>query len=119
MPLQVREIERLHLQLLAAAVGVALLTQWVSGLSLLLGGAVMGANFWTMHRLFERLLDPDRRRQPALVVGLLLIKFSLFLGLLALLFWRLPIDGLGFGIGATVLLVACVAAALRHRTQLA
>lgn len=119
MSLSVREIERLHLQLLAAAVGMAVLTPWVSGWSLFLGGAVMGVNFWVMHRLFERLLDTSRRPQPALVMGLLLVKFSLFLGLLALLLWRLPLDGLGFGIGVTILLVACVAAALRHQAQVA
>jgi hypothetical protein len=72
-----------------------------------------------MHRLFERLLDPHRRPQPALVMGLLLVKFSLFLGLLAFLFWRLPLDGVGFGIGVTLLLVACVTAALRHQPQVA
>jgi hypothetical protein len=119
MSLSVREIERLHLQLLTAAIAIALLTRWVSGWSVMLGGGVMAANFWIMHRLFERLLDTRRRAQPALVMGLLLAKFSLLLGLLALLFWRLPIDGLGFGIGATVLLIACVAAALRHQAQIA
>jgi len=117
MSLRVWDIERLHLQLLAFGVGVALLTQWMSAWSLLLGGTVMGLNFWLMHTIFERLLDTRRRAQPALVMGLLLAKFSLFLGLLAFLFWRLPIDGMGFGVGVTILLVACVAAALRHRGQ--
>lgn len=117
MSLRVWDIERLHLQLLLLAIGVALLTQWMSAWSLFLGGAVMGLNFWLMHRIFERLLDTRRRPQPALVMGLLLAKFSLFLGLLAILFWRLPIDGMGFGVGVTILLVACVAAALRHQVQ--
>jgi hypothetical protein len=117
MPLHVRDIERLHLQLLSVAVGIALLTQWVSAWSLLLGGGVMGANFWLMHRLFARLLDTRRPSQPVVVLGLLIVKFGLFLGLLGLLFWRLPIDGLGFGIGATLLLIACVAAALRQQAQ--
>jgi ATP synthase I chain len=119
MPLNARDIERLHLQLMCVAVGLSMATHWVSGWSVLLGGSIMGGNFWAMHTLFERLLDTRRRPQPALVMGLLLVKFSLLLGLLALLFWRLPIDGLGFGIGATVLLVACVAAALRRQVQLA
>lgn len=119
MSLRVQDIERLHVQLLFLAAVAALLTRWVSPWSLLFGGAVMGANFWVMRRLFERLLDTRRRPQPALVMGLLLAKFSFFLGLLAVLFWRLPIDGLGFGIGATVLLVACVVAVLRQQVQLA
>jgi hypothetical protein len=117
MPLQARDIERLHLQLLSVAVGLAIVTQWVSSWSLLLGGAVMGVNFWVMDRLFARLLDTRRQPQPALVMALLLVKFSLFLGLLGLLFWRFPVDGLGFGIGATLLLIACVAAALRRQAQ--
>jgi hypothetical protein len=119
MSLRVQDIERLHVQLLAAAMAIAVLTQWVSMWSLLLGGAVMGVNFHIMRRLFERLLDPQRRPRPALVMGLLLVKFTLFLGLLAVLLWRLPIDGMGFGIGATVLLVACVVAAVRQQVQFA
>lgn len=119
MSLRVGDIERLHVQILFLAVGAAALTQWVSAGSLLLGGAVMGGNFWLMHRIFERLLDTRRRPRPAVVMGLLLLKFSLFLGLLALLFWRLPIDAMGFGIGATLLLVSCVLSALRQQAQLA
>jgi hypothetical protein len=46
----------------------------------------------------------------------MLIKFTLFIGLLGLLFWRVPLDPLAFGIGATLLLVACVVSALRRPT---
>ena len=35
-------------------------------------------------------------------------------GLLAALFWRAPIEGMSFAVGATLLLVACVLEAVRH-----
>ena len=114
MALRLEDIERLHVGLLATATALAQATAWVSAWSVLLGGAVMGANFWLMRQLSRRLLAPGGGRRPAVVVGLLLAKFSLFMGLLGLLFWRAPIDPLGFGVGATMLLVACVAAALRQ-----
>ncbi len=113
MEMRAEDIERWHLALLGAAVAMALLTRWVSPASVLLGGAVMGVNFWLMRQVSQRVLARARRGHPAIVVGLILAKFTLFLGLLGLLFWRVPIDGAGFGIGATMLLVACVAAALR------
>jgi hypothetical protein len=49
----------------------------------------------------------------------MLIKFSIVIGLIALLFWRVQLDPLAFGIGATLLLVACVAATLRQPRALA
>ena len=44
----------------------------------------------------------------ALAVAAFVLKFGLFLGLLAALFWRLPIEGMSFALGVTLLLVACV-----------
>jgi hypothetical protein len=49
------------------------------------------------------------------VAALMVAKFTLFLVPLAILFWRAPIEPLSFGLGATLLLVACVVAALRGR----
>lgn len=112
MRLRLQDIERLHAGLLAALVCVAYPTGWLSAPSLLLGGAVMGANFWLMRRLANRLLTPGWRR-PEVVLGLVLAKFSIFIALLGLLFWRVRLDALAFGVGASVLLVACVIAALR------
>jgi len=113
MGLRLQDIERLHLGLVAAAVCAAALTGWLAPRSLLLGGAVMGANFWLMRQLGARLITADRRR-PEVVVGLMLAKFTLFVGLLGILFWRVPLDPLAFGVGATLLLMACVIAALRQ-----
>lgn len=111
MGLRLQDIERLHLELLAAAVCAAYVSGWVAPVSLLLGGAVMGANFWLMRQLATRLVAPGRRR-PEVVLGLMLAKFSIFIGLVGLLFWRVTIDPLAFGIGASLLLVACVVAAV-------
>lgn len=112
MSLRLQDIERLHLGLVVAAVCAAAVTGWLAPLSVLLGAAVMGGNFWLMRQLVARLFVPDRRR-PGVVLALMLLKFSLFIGLLALLFWRVPLDPLAFGVGATLLLIACVVAALR------
>jgi len=113
MGLRLQDIERLHLGLVAAAVCAAALSGWLAPRSVLLGGAVMAANFWLMRQLGARLFSAERRR-PEIVVGLMLVKFTLFVGLLGLLFLRVPLDPLAFGIGATLLLVACVIAALRQ-----
>ena len=113
MELRLQDIERLHVGLLAAVVCAAYVTGRLAPASVLLGGAVMGVNFWLMRQLATRLFTAGGRR-PQVVLALMLIKFSLFLGLLGLLFWRVPLDPLAFGVGASVLLVACVAAALRH-----
>jgi hypothetical protein len=43
-------------------------------------------------------------------------KFVVFVGLLALLIWRVPLDVLGFALGATTLLVAITLDALRAPT---
>jgi len=112
MAVQVEHVERLHAGLLAGAVCAAYATGWLSAPSLLLGGAVMGANVRLMREIVRRVCVPAHTR-PELVVVLLLMKFSLFLGLLGLLFWRVRLDALAFGVGATLLLVACVATALR------
>lgn len=112
MPLRLQDIERLHLWLLAAAVCAAWLSRWLAPLSVLLGGAVMGGNFWLLRQLATRMLTATPRR-PAVVLGLVLIKFSLFIGLVALLIVRVRLDPMAFGFGASILLVACVVAALR------
>jgi len=113
MELRLQDIERLHLGLVAAAVCAAAASGWLAPRSVLLGGAVMGGNFWVMRQLGMRLFTPERHR-TAVVLGLVLVKFSLFVGLLGVLFWRVPLDPLAFGVGATLLLIACVIAALRQ-----
>lgn len=118
MSIRLEDIERVHIGLLGLAVAIALASGWVSAWSVLLGGGIMGANFWLMRQMARRMLTPVRVRRPALLLGLLTAKLSLFIGLLALLFWRVRIDPAGFGFGATMLLVACVVEAVRPHPHL-
>ena len=117
--LRARDIEHLHLVLLASACALAAATPWLSPWGILLGGAVMGANFWLMRQIFARVFSLAREPRPGLVFGLVFAKFSLLLALLGLLFRRVPLDALAFGVGATLLLVACVGAALWRRPAIA
>lgn len=98
--------------------GVACVTGWVEPVSLLLGGAVMGVNFVLLaliaHLLHGGTTKPPGRGRTALGVAAIVLKFGLFLGLLAALFWHLPIEGMSFALGVTLLLVACVIEAARH-----
>lgn len=118
MGLRLQDIERLHLAMLAAAAVAAAVSGWLSAISLLGGGAVMGGNFWLLRQITARLFTPEQRNR-GVVVTLMLLKFSIFIGLLAALFWRVPLDPLAFGVGATLLPLACVTAALRRQPALA
>ncbi len=118
MAIDLTRIGRTHVGLLGATGGVAYATHWIEPGSVLLGGAVMGANFYLL-RLITNWLRPDAagaagRARVALAVGAFVLKFGLLLGLLAALFWRVPIEGMSFAVGVTMLLVACVLEAVRH-----
>jgi hypothetical protein len=112
MDVRLREVERLHGGLLAGAVCAAIASGWLSAPSLFLGGAVMGANLWLMRQLARRMFASTTPRR-ATMVALVVAKFAIFMLLLGLLFWRAPIDALAFGVGTTLLPLACVGAALR------
>jgi hypothetical protein len=105
-------IAKIHVALVAGAGALAYATRWMEPTSLLLGGAVMGANLWLL-RVIARAMataaaEPERQGRLAAAMGAMLLKFGLFLGLIAMLFWRLPIEAKSFAIGVTLLLVACV-----------
>jgi hypothetical protein len=117
MAVDLTRIGMWHIGLLAATCSVAYATRWAEPGSVLLGGVVMGANFYLL-RLITNLLrpdafDPTKRGRAALAVAAFVLKFGLFLGLLAALLWRLPIEGMSFALGVTLLLVACVLEAVR------
>ncbi len=118
MAVDLTRIGKLHVGLVGASSSVAYATHWAEPGSLLLGGAVMGANFYLL-RLITNLFRPDsfdstKRGRAALAVAAFVLKFGLFLGLLAALFWRLPIEGMSFALGVTLLLVACVLEVARN-----
>jgi len=108
-----RNIERLHLALLAAALCVAFFSGWLAPISLLLGSAVMGVNFRLLSTLTGRLLSPTAAHNVGTVLALMLGKFALLVGLLALLLWRAPLEPLSFAAGASLLLVAIILSTLR------
>lgn len=116
MNVRLREIERLHLGLLAGVAAVAYLGGWLAPGSILLGGLVMLANLRLLSALVARLVSPGRAGSPAAVLGIMLAKFVVFVALLALIIWRLPIDVLAFALGATILLVAITLSSLRAPT---
>ena len=108
-------ILRTHVGMVGACTGVSYATRFGDPTSLLLGGVVMGVNFLLLRWIVVAVTntDPDKTRSKAVGVGAFVLKFGLFLGLLAGVFWRLPIDGMSFAFGATLLVVACVVEALR------
>lgn len=116
MAVDLRRVATIHGALLLLVAGAAYATHWAEAGSVLLGGAVMAANLgllsWIAGALAPSPGAEPGRGKTALAIAALVLKFGLFLGLLALLFWRLPIDVVGFAAGVTVLLVACVVAAL-------
>ena len=100
----------LLLILLAFVVSLKILEPW----ALLLGGLFMGVNFFLLGCGARWVLTPlaskGRRRTGVL---LLFMKFLLFLGLLAALFFRLRLDAVSFAVGFSTFLVAIVIEALR------
>jgi len=117
MAVDLTRIGKFHVCLLSAVGAVALATHWIEPGSLLLGGVVMGVNFWLLRMITDLLrpgmFEPAKRGRVTLAVGAMTLKFALFLGLLVALFRRLPIEGMSFALGVTLLLVACVIEAVR------
>ncbi len=112
MAIDLTRITKMHIGLVGATGGLCYATHWGEPGSVLLGGAVMGANFYLLRLIANLLrpdvLDPENRGRVAVAVAAMILKFGLFLGLLAMLFWRVPIAGMSFAAGITMLLVACV-----------
>ncbi len=112
MAIDLTRITKMHVGLVGATGGLCYATHWGEPGSVLLGGAVMGVNFYLLRLITNVLrpdvLDPRNRGRVGLAIAGMILKFGLFLGLLAMLFWRLPIAGMSFAAGVTMLLVACV-----------
>jgi hypothetical protein len=112
MTIDLTRIGKFHIALLGAVGALAYATRWGDLGSLFLGGLAMGVNFWLL-RIITNVIRPGRpdvnhRGRVGLAVAAMTLKFGLFLGLLAMLFWRLPIEGMSFAAGVTLLLVACL-----------
>ena len=123
MAIDLTRIGKLHVGLVGTSGGFAYATHWGEPGSVVLGGAVMGVNVVLLKLITNALCaaatHPEKPHRAALAIGAVVLKFGLFLGLLGGLFWRLPIEGLSFAFGATLLLVACVVEALRSEAAAA
>ncbi len=119
MAVQLEQIERVHIALIAAASAVGWATGWMGPGSVALGGLVMAANIWLLKQITRRVLTAQASQRPGVVLLLVLAKFSIFIGLLALLFWQVPLDPMGFAVGATMLLLATLGVALAGQGQTA
>lgn len=108
-------IQKLHAALVIIMAGLATTIGLSSGWSMLLGGTVVGVNFWILRRFFGYVLGPDWAKRAGTVVALGLAKQVLFVGLLGLLFWRVDLDAIAFAAGVTLLLVACVAVSVERQ----
>lgn len=110
-------VGKLHIGLVGGTAGVAAATGIGDPVSVVLGGAVMGANIWLLRVMTDAFLHRsgagDGGRGVGLAVGAIVLKFGLFLGLVAALLGRLPIEGMSFAVGVTLLLAACVIEGMR------
>src|SRR5437016_4774391 len=118
MAVDLVRIGKFHIGLLGATGAVAYATHWVEPGSVLIGGVVMGVNFWLL-RLITNVLrtdmfDPAKRGRVAIAVVAMMLKFALFLGLSIALFRGIPIAGMSFALGVTLLLVACLLDVAAH-----
>lgn len=115
MTRDLEQIQRVHTGLVIAAAALAALSGLASPWGVVLGGAVMGLNFWILRRFFGYLLSPDAGRRAATVVALGVAKQLVFFGLVSALFWRIDLDAVAFAIGVTVLLAACLTVTLTRQ----
>ncbi|GIW42450.1 MAG: hypothetical protein KatS3mg076_3027 [Candidatus Binatia bacterium] len=100
--------------LLAAAVAAA---GWLVGLfdpwSTLLGALVMGGNVWLMERGVRLAFRSSSGFFRSFGAALVIAKFGLLLGAVALLFRFLPVEAAGFAVGVTSFLAATVVVSVR------
>jgi hypothetical protein len=114
MDTTLEKIEHLHIVLVCSGAVLG----WTGGLlhvpSLLLGGAMMHANFWLLKKTVRAVLVPaegevSRKVRAALWFS---AKSALFLLLLSALFLRYPVHAASFAVGASLLLLSCVIVSL-------
>ncbi len=108
MAIELTRIGQFHVGLVGLAALIAFATRWLDAGSVIAGGVVMGVNFWLLRLIAGALLSGGEHRRVALGIAAMILKFGLFIGLLAVLFWRLPIEGMSFVCGVTMLLLACL-----------
>jgi len=123
MGVDLTRITVLHLGLVAGSTLLASSLRFGDPISILLGGGVMAANFVLLRVIVWAICsaakNPERQGRMGWGVIAFVLKFGLFLVLLGGLFVRMPIEGMSFAFGATLLMVACVIEAVRSNTAMA
>ena len=112
MAIELRRVAIFHCIFVTLATAVAMISPQLEAMSLILGGLFMGINLLLLHYLAgaitRAVVEPPGSVALAMIIGAFVLKFSIFLALVLLLFKRVPVDGPSFGLGVTLLLVACV-----------
>ncbi len=114
MDRSIEKIERLNLFFIAIGAVVGWGTGLLHAPSVVLGGAVMGVNFWLLKKLVRSLLSRPGERAKARAALWLIGKGAFFLVLLSTLFFRFSIQGGSFVVGVSLLLLACVVGVLSN-----
>lgn len=115
----IMRIECWHGVLLLILAGILAPAKLIELRALVLGGLFMGINFFLLSYGVRLVLTPlaGQGRVKA-GVGLLVLKFVLFLGLVTTLFFNFEIDAISFALGVSTLLAAIVFEALRSSGKL-
>ena len=108
-------IELWHGLLLLATAVIFDQTKLIDLKALLIGGVFMGLNFFLLGFGILWVLRPLASKGKITAgVSLLILKGIVFLGLLAVLFFRFQIDGLSFAVGFSTLILAIFFEAVTH-----
>ena len=112
MMVDLRRIATIHVTLVLLATGAIAVSGVGDATSVLFGGAVMGGNVWVLWLMARAMgagvVDPSKRGRATLAALGFILKTGLFIGGIALVFWRLPIEMISFVVGVTCFLIACV-----------
>jgi len=107
-------IELWHVILLAALLATLGQSKFLDPTSLIAGGVFMGVNFLLLAYGIAWILGPlAGKGRVKTGVGLLILKFAIFLGLLATLFFRFNLDAVSFAAGFSTLIIAIILETLR------
>jgi len=107
-------IELWHVILLAALLATLGQSKFLDPTSLIAGGVFMGVNFLLLAYGIAWILTPlAGKGRVKTGVGLLILKFAIFLGLLATLFFRFNLDAVSFAAGFSTLIIAIILETLR------
>jgi hypothetical protein len=112
-------IELWHLLILSILLGLLGPKKLIDPGTLLAGGLFMALNFFLLSFGVAWILTPlSSKGRVKMGVALLALKIVLFLGLLALVFFKLNLDAISFALGFSSLLLAIVIETLRSKFQL-